>query len=188
MSEALETHEHAEHAAHGGRKYTALLIAVLAAGLAFSEQGAQHADTRMTESAVAATDTWAEYQAKSIRANEAHDFAAIASVLPPGAAGDALAAVQDRFKRDADRFETDPKSGKTAIAAHAKELEAERDHAHEKLEAFDNASAALQLGIVLTTASVITGSVLLVFAGAALGLVGAAFALLGLVAPAFAAF
>jgi hypothetical protein len=187
MSEALETHEQSEHAAHGGRKHTALLIAVLAAGLAFCEQGAQHADTRMTESAVAATDAWAEYQAKSIRANEAHDFAIIASVLPPGAAGDALAAVQDRFKQDADRFENDPKSGKSAIAAHAKALEAERDHAHERLEAFDNAAAALQLGIVLTTASVITGSIMLVLAGAALGLVGAVLALLGLVAPALAA-
>jgi pantothenate kinase type III len=187
MSEAIETHEQSEHAAHGGRKHTALLIAVLAAGLAFCEQGAQHADTRMTESAVAATDVWAEYQAKSIRANEAHDFAAIASVVPASSAG-ALAAVQEHFRQDAERFENDPKTGKVAIAAHAKALEAERDHAHERLEAFDNAAAALQLGIVLTTASVITGSVMLALGGAALGILGGVLALLGLIDPAIASF
>jgi uncharacterized protein (DUF1684 family) len=184
MSEAMETHEHAEHAAEGGRKHTALLIAVLATGLAFCEQGAQHADTHMTEDAVAATDTWAEYQAKSIRANEARDFAVMASVLP---ATDALAAVQMHFKQDAEHFENDPRTGKAAIAAKAKGLEAERDHAHARLEAFDNAAAALQLAIVITTASVITGSVMLVYAGAALGLLGGLIAILGLVDPALAA-
>jgi CHASE3 domain sensor protein len=184
MSEALETHEHAEHAAEGGRKHTALLIAILATGLAFCEQGAQHADTHMTEDAVAATDTWAEYQAKSIRANEARDFAVMASVLP---ATDALAAVQTHFKQDAEHFENDPRTGKAAIAAKAKALEAARDHAHERLEAFDNAAAALQLAIVITTASVITGSLMLVYAGAALGLLGGFIAILGLIDPAMAA-
>jgi len=186
MSEALETHEHAEHAAEGGRKHTALLIAVLATGLAFCEQGAQHADTHMTEDAVAATDTWAEYQAKSIRANEARDFAAIASVLPPTTT-DALAMVQTHFRQDAEHFENDPKTGKAAIAAKAKALEAERDHAHERLEAFDNAAAAMQLAIVITTASVITGSLMLVYAGGLLGLLGGALAILGLIDPALAA-
>jgi tellurite resistance protein len=185
MSETLEAHEHAEHAAHEGRKHTALLISVLAAGLAFCEQGAQHADTRMTESAVAASDTWGQYQAKSIRANEARDFAAIAAVLPDNAG--AAAEVARKFQADVDHFENDPKTGKSAIAAHAHALEEERDSAHLRLESFDNAAAALQLGIVLVTASVITGSVALTGAGAFLGLVGAVFALLALLDPALGA-
>lgn len=185
MSETLETQEHAEHAAHKGRKYTALLIAVLAAGLAFCEQGAQHADTRMTESSVAATDAWAEYQAKSIRANEARDFAAMAAILPADAgAASALAA---RFQADAEHFEGDAKTGKGAIADHARALEAERDHAHLKLESFDNAAAALQLGIVLVTASIITDMAALTAGGALLGLIGAGFALLALFNPALGA-
>jgi hypothetical protein len=186
MSESMEIHEHAEHAAEGGRKHAALLIAIIAAGLAFCEQGAQHADTRMTESAVAATDIWAEYQAKSIRANEARGLAALAAALQP-TSPEAGAKLQDQFAKDVVRFETEPGSGKAALAAHARELEAERDHAHERLEAFDNAAAALQLGIVLTTASVITGSIMLIYGGVALGLIGAGFALLALVAPALAA-
>ena len=186
MSESMEVHEHAQEAAEGGRKHAALLIAILAAGLAFCEQGAQHADTRMTESAVAATDIWAEYQAKSIRANEARGLAAVAGALQ-ATSPEAGAKLQEQFANDIARFETDPKSGKAALASRAHELEAERDHAHERLEAFDNAAAALQLGIVLTTASVITGSIMLIYGGLALGLVGAGFALLAMIAPSLAA-
>ncbi len=186
MGETVETHEHAEHAAHEGRRHTALLIAVLAAGLAFCEQGAQHADTRMTESAVAATDVWAEYQAKSTRANEDRDLADIAAAIPTNDEA-AHAALAKKFAQKIEHFENDAKTGKTALADHARELEAERDHAHLRLEAFDNAAAALQLGIVLTTASVITGSVMLVWGGALLGVAGAVLAVLGLVYPALAA-
>ncbi len=186
MGETLETHEHAEAAAHGGRRHTALLIAVLAAGLAFCEQGAQHADTRMSESAVAAADVWAEYQAKSTRANEVRELAQMAALLPATspAAHDEVAR---KFAADIDRFENDPKTGKTALADHARALEAERDRAHLRLESFDNAAAALQLGIVLTTASVITGSVMLVWGGLLLGLAGAGLAVLGLIHPELAA-
>jgi hypothetical protein len=186
MGETLETHEHAEEAAHHGRRHTALLIAVLAAGLAFCEQGAQHADTRMSESAVSAADVWAEYQAKSTRANVSRDLAELASTLTAQqpAAHDALAA---RFAKSIDHFENDPKTGKAALADKARALEAERDAAHLRLEAFDNAAAALQLGIVLTTASVITGSLMLAWGGVLLGVAGAILALLGLVHPELAA-
>ncbi len=186
MGETMETHEHAEAAAHGGRRHTALLIAVLAAGLAFCEQGAQHADTRMSESAVAAADVWAEYQAKSTRANEVRELAQMAALLPATSptAHDEVAA---KFAADIERFENDPKTGKTALADHARALEAERDAAHLRLESFDNAAAALQLGIVLTTASVITGSIMLVWGGLLLGVAGATLAILGLVYPQLAA-
>jgi tellurite resistance protein len=187
MGETMETHEHAEEAARGGRQHTALLIAVLAAGLAFCEQGAQHANTRMSEASVAAADLWAEYQAKSTRANETRDLAQIAALLPSAKPEDA-AAIQARFKADLARFENDPKTGKAAVAEQARAQEHSRDAAHEKLEAFDNAAAALQLGIVLTTASVITGSVLLVWGGALLGVFGGVLGLLGVWAPQLALF
>jgi hypothetical protein len=185
MSETLEQHEQAREAAEGGRLYSALLIAALAAGLAFTEQGAQHAQTRMNESSIAAADLWAQYQAKSIRANEARDMATVVEVAAPaGPARDAAAAA---LRHDADHFEKDAKGGKLAIAAQAHGDEAVRDAAHERLEAFDNAAAALQLAIVLTTASVITGSRLLTIAGALLGIGGAALGVLGLIRPEWAA-
>ncbi len=187
MGETVETHEHAEAAAHGGRKHTALLIAVLAAGLAFCEQGAQHANTRMSGSSVAAADVWAEYQAKSTRANEARELAQMAALLPASSPA-AQDEVAQRFAKDIARFEHDPKTGKDALADHARALESERDAAHLRLEAYDNAAAALQLGIVLTTASVITGSIMLAWGGVFLGLAGAVLAVLGLVRPELASF
>ena len=187
MGETLETHEHAEEAAHHGRRHTALLIAILAAGLAFTEQGAQHAQTRMSDSAIAAADVWAEYQAKSTRANEVRELAQLAALLPADPGHDS-AALQARFAADIARFETDPAAGKQALATRAQKLEHARDAAHERLEAFDNAAAALQLGIVLTTASVITGSLMLVWGGALLGVAGGVLGVLGLVAPGLASF
>jgi hypothetical protein len=185
MSETLEDHEKATEAAEGGRRYSALLIAALAACLAFVEQGAQHSQTKLNANAIAAADLWAQYQAKSIRANEARDLASVVAVsAPPGEARDKATAA---LRADADRFEHEPKTGKLAIASEAKADEEARDAAHEKLEAFDNAAAALQLAIVLTTASVITGSTMLVGAGFLIGLGGAILGLLGVFKPEWAA-
>jgi hypothetical protein len=184
MSDAtdpLEHHEHAEHAAESGRRYSALLIAVLAAGLAFAEQGAQHAQAEMSEKAIAAADLWAQYQAKSIRANEARDLAAVLAVTSP--ASPARDAVIAQLHGDATRFENDGSTGKTAIANQARALEAARDASHARLQSFDYAAAAFQLGIVLTTASVITRSRMLVAGAAVLGVAGAVLGLLGLIRP-----
>jgi hypothetical protein len=185
MSETLEDHEKATQAAEGGRRYSALLIAALAACLAFVEQGAQHSQTRLNANAIAAADLWAQYQAKSIRANEARDLASVVDVsAPPGQARDKVSAA---LRADSERFEHEPKTGKLAIASEAKADEDARDAAHEKLQAFDNAAAALQLAIVLTTASVITGSRMLVGAGFLVGLAGAVLGVLGLIKPEWAA-
>ncbi len=185
MSETLEQHEHAKEAAEGGRLYSALLIAALAAGLAFVEQGAQHAQTKMNQSSIAAADLWAQYQAKSIRANEAKDMASVVEVTAP--AGPARDAAVAGLRHDADHFEKDTKGGKAAIAEQAHADEERRDRAHEHLEAYDNAAAALQLAIVLTTASVITSSSMLTIIGLLLGIAGAALGILGLVRPEWAA-
>jgi uncharacterized protein (DUF1684 family) len=183
MSEALETHEHAEHAAEGGKRGSALLIAVVAAGLAFAEQGAQHAQTDLSAHAIGAADLWAEYQAKSIRANESKSLASLASVFAP--AGPERDAVVAQFRGDAEHFESDKATGKPAIAAKARAEEEARNKAHERLEAYENAAALLQLAIVLVTASVIAESRLLLVGGFLVGLLGAAAGILGLVRPGF---
>ena len=182
MSETIEQHEHAEKAAEEGRVLSALLIACLAAGLAFTEQGAQHANTRMSASAIAATDLWAQYQAKSIRANEAKDLATVIGTAAP-ASPDREQAIAT-LRADVQHFQTD----KDSIAADAKRHEMERDTAHEHLEAYDNAAAALQLAIVLTTASVITRSRLLTLAGLLLGIAGGALGITGYLRPELAVF
>ncbi len=197
MLESLENHEHAEHLAHAHEEaghdssharfnqMAALLVAVLAAGLAVTEQGAKHAEVRVQQNSIAATDAWAQYQAKSTRGVLAKDLGGIIGVL--GSADTAVMQRRDdvlaQLRQEQDRFENDPKDGKTAIAARARAFEAARDHALEQSHSYDNGAAAMQLGIVLSTASAIIRARPLILMALAIGVAGAVFAVLGLLAP-----
>src|SRR6202158_5240576 len=64
--EELERAEHAEHASHSNRRI-ALLIAVLALFLSFSETLGKSAQTEAIAANVESSDLWAFFQAKSIR-------------------------------------------------------------------------------------------------------------------------
>lgn len=209
MLKDLEHSEHAEHLAHAraGHGHTthgpdagaqnpyngtlaALLVAVLAAGLAVTEQGAKHAEIRVTENSVFATDAWAQYQAKSTRGTFSKDLSDLLGVLGPSdpAVMALRTKMQDRLNGDQERFERDPKDGKDAIFKRAKTFEEIRDHSLEQSHAFDNGGALMELGIVLSTASAIIKSRLLVYMAFGFGIVGAALAILGLLAPEYAAF
>jgi hypothetical protein len=187
----MEHGEHAEHAAHSGNTRAALLVAVLAAVLAICEQQAKHAETRLEESSIGATDAWAQYQAKSIRVTIARDLADVVAAGNAGAATNAPAstasiALEKRLRDDAAHYEHGA-DGKDAIAARAKALGEERDYAVRQTHAFDNAAALLELGIVLSTASAITAAKPLLITAALVGLVGLVLGILGYVAPALGA-
>src|SRR5271168_5575377 len=64
--ETMEHAEHAEHAAHSNRKI-ALVIAILALFLSFSETLGKSAQTDAIDANVKSSDTWAFYQAKDTR-------------------------------------------------------------------------------------------------------------------------
>ncbi len=183
---ALEHQEHAEHAAHSGGNKPALLVAVLAALLAVCEQRAKHAEIRLEESSIGATDAWGQYQAKSTRSMIAKDLADVFGATPSTTADDRETKIIQRLRDDADHYEHG-KDGKDAIAKHAKELEEERDHAIEETHAYDNAAAALELGIVLATASAITQSSKLLLFALCVGILGVVLGVLGYVAPTIAA-
>jgi hypothetical protein len=204
MYQSLEHHEHAEHIAHGHggsadgehapsharfNQMAALLVAVLAAGLAITEQGAKHAEIRVQENSIFATDAWAQFQAKSTRGTMSKDLAGIIGVLGAGDAAvmDRRAQLLTELKQEQDRFENDPKDGKTAIAARARAFEAERDHSLEQTHAYHNGAAAMELGIVLSTASAIIGARLLIVMALVIGIAGAVFAVLGYLAPEYGA-
>lgn len=207
MLKTLEHTEHAEHIAHEGAhaapdhatrqpippQFTALLIACMAAGLALSEQGAKHAEIKVQENLIAATDAWAQYQAKSTRATISRDIVTLLTVLEPGTPSDAgFAARREKaialLNEEQDRYEHDPKDGKEAIAHRAHEFEHRRDHALEQTHAYHNGSAAMELGIVLATASAILHSRLLIIVSSLAGVVGVACALAGWLRPEWGAF
>ena len=203
VHETLEHHEHAEHIAHGhagseaaehapavSARYAALLVAFLAAGLALSEQGAKHAEIRVQQNSIDAADAWAQYQAKSTRGTLAKDLAAVVAALEAGADPATVARreqVLDMLRRDQERYENDPADGKDAIAERAHQFEHDRNHALEQTHAYHNGSAAMELGIVLATASAITRSRLLIYMALGFGLAGIVLSSLGYLAPEYAA-
>jgi Domain of unknown function (DUF4337) len=178
--------EHAEHAAHEGNKPAALLIAVLAAALAICEQQAKRAEITVENNAVLAADTWNEYQAKSVRSAMAQDLERVAATLDTPADPARATQREDTLKKlreDREHYDKDPKSGKEALAERAKGFEEIRDHSLERAHTYDNAAAALELGIVLSTASVITSARMLLLFAALLGAAGIVLGFFGWLAP-----
>jgi Domain of unknown function (DUF4337) len=188
MSEAHEQAEHVEEAGHHN-KGVALLIAVLALILALSETLGKSAQTAAITDTVQASDTWAFYQARNIRqttvstAKEVLELEA-AALTDPTAKAAVTKKIEDWEKR-IKRWESDPekREGMKELSEKAKHLEERRDHKLEQYHNYEIASAALQIGIVLASASIITSMVILAWLSGALGLVGLAFMGIGLYAP-----
>jgi hypothetical protein len=191
MSEIHETIEKAhegEHAQYFNRRI-ALLIAVLALFLSFSETLGKSAQTEAVDANVKSSDTWAFFQAKDIRRttlNTAADQTTLlaGTVTDPGAKA-AIDKQIEAWRATAARYESDPKTGegRKELAARAKEQEEQRDHAMARYHHYELASAAFQIGIVLASAAVITGALALAWLGGALGIVGLILLALGLFAP-----
>jgi hypothetical protein len=73
--------------------------------------------------------------------------------------------------------------GRRELMARAIAAEARRDTALERYHHYEVASAAFQIGIVLASATVITGMVVLSYLAGGLGLLGLAFMAIGFFVP-----
>jgi hypothetical protein len=184
----MEQAEHAEHASGENRKI-ALLIAVLALFLAISETLGKGAQTESISKNVEASNLWAFFQAKSIRRTVVQ-AAADQGKLILGAAQDEAnkAAVQKQiedWQKTAARYRSEPETGEGTeqLAEKAKHAEHERDEATAKYHHFELASAAFQIGIVLASATIITGIAALAYISGILTLAGIAMTALGLWLP-----
>lgn len=189
MSDVHEHLEHAEHAQHAENKKIALLIAVLALFLSFSETLGKSAQTEALDANVKSADTWAFYQAKDIRKTVVTAVADQTALLAANTADPAVKAALDNqlgtWRTAAAHYESDPKAGngRKELAAQAKAQEEDRDLALAKYHHYELASGAFQIGIVLASATVITGMVALAWFAGALGAVGLALTALGVFAP-----
>ena len=188
---AHESMEHAEHAEHasGENKKIALLIAVIALCLALSETLGKGAQTESISKNVEASNLWAFFQAKSIRRTVVEATADQAR-LSLGVMGDdtAKAALQkqiDAWQKTAARYRSEPetKEGSEQLSERAKHAEEERDLATAKYHHFELASAAFQIGIVLASATIITGILALAWISGLLTLAGIVVTALGVFSP-----
>ena len=180
---------HGHKPAENHNKKIALLIAVIALFLALSETLGKGAQTEAISKNVESSNLWAFFQAKSIRRTVVQT-ASDAAKLSLGTIGDdaAKAAAQkqiDEWQKTAERYRSDPKSGEgqAELSERAKHAEEERDLATAKYHHFELASAAFQIGIVLASATIITGIIALAWISGILTVAGIAFTALGIFMP-----
>jgi hypothetical protein len=186
--ESMEQADQAKEASSENRKI-ALLIAIIALCLALSETLGKGAQTESISKNVEASNLWAFFQAKSIRRTTVQT-AAEQGKLNLGSAGDdaSKAALQkqiDDWQRTAARYRSEPETGEGTeqLAERAKHAEEERDLATAKYHHFELASAAFQIGIVLASATIITGIVVLAWISGLLMVAGIAVTALGIFMP-----
>jgi hypothetical protein len=191
MSEIHEAIEKAEEGEHGGgfNRRIALVIAILALFLSFSETLGKGAQTEVVTKNIEASDLWAFFQAKSVRMTTvntaAQEMSVTADATSDPAAKAALEKQIDAWKAIAARYDSEPSTGegRKELTERAKGAEEERDLATAKYHHYELASAAFQVGIVLASAAVITGMVALAWCAGGLGVLGAVLTVLGLYAP-----
>src|SRR5215471_11741188 len=182
--ESMEHAEHAEHASGENRKI-ALLIAVLALFLAISETLGKGAQTEAISKNVEAANLWAFFQAKSVRRTVVQTAAEQGKITLGSATDDATkAALQKQiedWQKTAARYRSEPETGEGTeqLAEKAKHAEHERDEATAKYHHFELASAAFQIGIVLASATIITGMLALAWVSGILTLAGVAMTVFG---------
>lgn len=191
----------AEHGG-GGRGHTdtstlnkrvALLIAVIALFLAFSETLGKSAQTAALNYQIEASNLWNFFQAKNIRRTATLVAAEQTKLSLIGVNNDdqkaAIAKQVDDWTKTAARYRSEPEAangkgeGTVELSRRALEEQEHRDLALARYHHYEVASAAFQIGIVLASATVITGMVALSFLAGGLGIVGLAFMAIGLFAP-----
>ncbi|WBL79218.1 DUF4337 domain-containing protein [Bradyrhizobium xenonodulans] len=185
---AHESMEHAEHAEHasGSNKKIALLIAVLALFLAISETLGKGAQTESISKNVEAANLWAFFQAKTIRRTVVLTASEQGKLTLGTITDDAQKAIVqkqvDDWAKTAQRYRSEPETGEGTeqLAEKAKHAEHERDEATAKYHHFELASAAFQIGIVLASATIITGMLALAYVSGVLTLAGLLMTALGL--------
>ena len=145
------------------------VITVLAALLAINTLMGGSNSSKVLNNTIDANNTWAFYQAKSIKqtlAEMAYDDAVRAKDQPK------MAALQVKI----DRYESDPTTGegKRELMAKARALEDERGIAKQRGPWYTYAGSLFQIAIVLLTASILAVNMRLFWASLWVGGVGMA--------------
>jgi hypothetical protein len=171
--EAMEHQHLATEAAHSREEFgrhAAVLVSVLAALLAIATILGNRATTEALLSQQKASDAWNEFQANSLKRHVNEDGASMLRILAAGTPGEAEA------RQQADALDqavaTKYRPTQDTLQHKAEELEHERDAAETRHRGLQVAEAAFQLGIVLSSISIIAHAVSLLWAGGFLGVLG----------------
>jgi len=144
------------------------VITVLAALLAINTLFGGSNSSKILNNTIDANNTWAFYQAKSIK-----------QTLAEMALDDAVRAKDTKkaefLKAKIDRYDNEPREGKRDLMARARSLEADRAVAKNRSPWYTYAGSLLQIAIVLLTASILAVNRRMYHASIVVGVVGAIF-------------
>ena len=144
------------------------VITVLAALLAINTLFGGSNSSKILNNTIDANNTWAFYQAKSIK-----------QTLAEMALDDAVRAKDTKkaefLKAKIDRYDNEPREGKRDLMARARSLEAERAVAKNRSPWYTYAGSLLQIAIVLLTASILAVNRRMYHASIVVGVIGAIF-------------
>ena len=151
-NEAQELQEHAEHGAHeSGLRPVAFTMSVLAVLVAVTTVLGHRTHTEAVLDQNKATDQWNEYQAKKIRD---YSTALADDALRVGLAGD---------KAEADKLAMDHAAHRAKWAEElpqdqqkAETMEKRVEQAEARADRFDLAEALLEIGLVITSVTLLT--------------------------------
>ena len=140
------------------------LITVLAALLAINTLMGGSNSSKVLNNTIDANNTWAFYQAKSIK-----------QTLAEMALDDAVRAKDTKkaetLQAKIDRYENEPKEGKKDLMAKARKLEEDRSVAKARSPWYTYAGSLFQIAIVLLTASILAVNMRLYWASIGVGAV-----------------
>ena len=174
MEAAEQIAEAREAADQSFKNRAALIIAFMAMLLAITSLGGGNAAEDMANNNIHASDTWAFYQAKSIRqtsyriAADALEADLHANPNMPPDARDFIQKKLEEYRSTAARYEDEPDKddpgnplkgeGRKQLTARAKDFEAQREVASKQDPNFDFSEALFQIAIVLASVAILAGS------------------------------
>jgi len=172
-NEAQELQEHAEHAsAENGLRPVAFTMSVLAVLVAISTVLGHRTHTEAVLYQNKATDQWNEYQAKKIRSYNTQlerDLLSVAVVADKDAAAKISKAYADHQKKWDDELRDEQDK--------AEALERRVEEAEARATRFDLGEALLEIGLVITSVTLLTRNRMYWYFGIVFSLAGIASAM-----------
>jgi hypothetical protein len=170
--ELQELQEHAEHA-HNDPSLApvSLTMAILAVLVAVVSLLGHRAHTEEVVLQAKSSDQWSYYQAKNIREHEDVLFSDMAGLLATND-GAAISKAREKYSQEAERYKHD----KEEIQEQAKELEHEVATERSRADRYDLAEVFLEIGLVITSITLLSGRRIFWHFGIVLSVVGVAVA------------
>lgn len=151
-----------------------LTMAMLAVCVAVVSLLGHRAHTEEVVLQAKSSDQWSYYQAKNIREHEDTLFNDMAAVVTSNDAG-AVAKFREKYGQEAERY----KGEKKEIEDEARKLESEVAMERKRADRYDLAEVFLEIGLVITSITLLSGRKIFWHLGIVLSIVGVVVAVMG---------